>query len=573
MRLGLAARLSWVLALGSALIAGLTGLYLYRSSHDLLLQDAQQELLTSTKVVARRIALAQQDIQRDLLLLARHPASLAALQQAQPGAMDQLATLFEGLMRTQPAYFQIRLISAADHGLERVRVDRDADRLLRIGADDLQEKGYFPYVYDTLKLPAGSTYLSPIVINHEQGSHTGLGRPSAQFATPVTDNQGRALGVIVINLDLNGTFATLANDLPAPFQLYLANQDGDFLIHPDPAQAFGFDRGQRVLMQEEFPATAALVAGTSSETTLEASQGRHAGAPVVAVFLRDDNKSYGDDNALFLGLTEPLATVLARADVLGLTIIRIVAGFGIAGVLLAVLMARVITRPLNALNAAVQQFSTDREATALPVERRDELGQLARSFKGMQDQIRQQFAELERSHQALEHLSRHDALTELPNRRLFMERLEAAVERSKRSGVPLALLFIDLNKFKDINDRLGHDAGDAVLKAVAERLLANTRHIDTVARLGGDEFVVLLENVPDADTVAAIAQKLWTSMQAPVAFGTEALSVGLSIGISLFPQDGSTLDQLISSADTAMYRSKADPKQGIQFAGAPRTQD
>ncbi len=569
MKFGIAARLSWVLALCCSVIAGLTGLYAYRTSHDLLTQSAKNELQASANLISRRITNLRQETSRDLQLLARHPASLAVLQQATPAQMDQLATLFSLLMDAQPGYFQIRLISASEYGLERVRVDRDEHKLVRVAADDLQEKSHFSYVSDTLKLPAGSTYLSRIVINHERGAHAGLNQPTAQLATPVMDAQGKALGIIVIAYDLKAAFATLASDLPPGFQLYLANKDGDFLIHPDPSQTFGFDRGQRVLLQDEFPDARGLVEGKSNEITLEARQAQHADHPILAAFISGRVEIPNDESVLILGLAQPLGEVLARADRLGMTVLTIVGGFGLLGILLALLLARRITRPINSMSAAVQRFSNNQTIGNMPVERQDELGQLARSFVDMQNQITLQISQLQRNSQELEHLARHDALTGLPNRRLFMERLDAALERAKRGNVTLALLFIDLDKFKDINDQLGHDAGDAALQGVATRLLANTRKVDTVARMGGDEFVVLLDNPSNRAQVLAIAQKLCQGMRAPMPYLQHELTVGLSIGISMFPQDGNTADQLMTNADRAMYRVKTHSRNDFKFASEP----
>lgn len=558
MKFGIAARLSWVLALVSSLIAGLTGLYAYRASHDLLVQSAKNELFNSTTVLARRIFYMRQEVSRDLHMLARHPASLAALQQASAAQADLLATLFEMIMHTNPGYFQIRLISAQDNGLERVRVDRDTDRPLRVTGDDLQEKNHYAYVSETLKLPAQSTYLSRIVINDERGAHAGLEQPTAQLATPVMDAAGHSVGVIVINLDLNGTFASLAADLPPSYQLFLANQSGDFLIHPDSTLTFGFDKGQRVLLQDEFPDTRDLVAGKTGQVVLEATEKRYAATPMVAVFMGTNTDIASEESALILGLAQPLAHVLERADQLGLTILQIVGGFGVLGVLLAVLLARLITRPINTMSAAVERFSSTQQLLDLPLDRKDELGQLARSFATLQNQISQQIGELQQSRLELEHLARHDVLTGLPNRRLFMERLEGALERSRRNKQPLALLFIDLDRFKDINDQMGHDAGDAALRSVAQRLQANIRKVDTVARLGGDEFVVLLDNPSHRADVEAIAQKLLDSMHEPISFGSHSIAISLSIGISLYPDDGDSADRLMSIADTAMYRAKSE---------------
>ncbi len=569
MKFGFAARLSWVLALAGCLTAGLTGLYVYRASHDLLVQDAKDELSSTAKMIDQRIDSLHLDIIRDLSLLANHPASHEFLQQEKPGAEDTLATLFELLIVNKPAYLQIRLISANEYGLEKVRVDRDKSGPVRVTGDNLQEKGYFPYVSDTLKMLRGSTYLSPIVINHERGAHAGLNQPTAIFATPVVDADNHTIGVIVINLDLKNAFDSLASDLPRTFRLFLANQQGDFLIHPTSSKTFGFDRGQRILLQDEFPATAALVERKTPEITVISNTGAYADAPMVTVFIQDTDKELSGANTLLLGVGQPMQQVLAKADELGDKILLIICGVGIAGIVLAIALARYVTNPINKLNNTVQNFSVNQDIGALPTQRQDELGQLARNFLVMHNQIKQQFAQLQQSHQEMESLAQHDALTGLPNRRLFLDRLEKAIARARRSSQPLALLFIDLDKFKDINDCFGHEAGDAVLQSVAKRLSAQVRDSDTVARLGGDEFVVLLENIDSCDKVAEVAAKLCNSMHEPLPYANQFLNISMSVGVSLYPQDGETLDQLINNADRAMYQAKADPDQRVHFATLP----
>ncbi|OQW89821.1 MAG: hypothetical protein BWK72_00805 [Rhodoferax ferrireducens] len=569
MRWGLAARFGSVLALVSLLTTGMTGLYAYQISRDLLVQAAKDELMNATQAVARRIQEIRLDISRDLLLLARHPASQALLLQPPSQTArhaDELATLFKLLMTANPGFFQLRLISAADYGLERVRVDRHNDQLLMVQGDELQEKSHYPYVSDTLKLPADSTYLSRIVINHERGAHAGLGQPTAQLASPVVNAQGQAIGVIVINIDLKGNFARLTADLPAEFQLFLANQQGDFLIHPDSSKTFGFDAGRRVLMQDEFPATQALVEGRATQVLLETNDGAHADVPMVAAFISSQVKIANSEAALHLGLAQPRSSVLKRSEALGQTILQIAGALGLLGFALALLLARWITRPINSMSTAVARFSTEQPIVSLPVNRQDEIGQLARSFDQMQQQIRQQFTELQANRQELEHLARMDALTGLPNRRLFMERLDNALERAQRTHNPLAVMFIDMDHFKAINDRWGHDAGDAALQWVANQLLANTRKTDTVARLGGDEFVVLLDSPVAIDQLATIAQKLIDSMREPWFFEGHLCSIELSMGISLYPQDGDTVDALLSSADSAMYRVKSASRNDFGFA-------
>lgn len=159
----------------------------------------------------------------------------------------------------------------------------------------------------------------------------------------------------------------------------------------------------------------------------------------------------------------------------------------------------------------------------------------------------------------------HDPLTGLANRSLFYDRVNKSISRAKRNKASLALMLLDLDRFKNINDSLGHDAGDAYLKHVSQRLLEELRDTDTVARLGGDEFVVVLENVTSADAIESIANKLLKCLAEPVRIQGHEIACTSSIGISVFPNDGDSIDQLLKHADTAMYRAKAAGKNRAQF--------
>jgi diguanylate cyclase (GGDEF)-like protein len=165
---------------------------------------------------------------------------------------------------------------------------------------------------------------------------------------------------------------------------------------------------------------------------------------------------------------------------------------------------------------------------------------------------------LERSHLQgeLRRHAYHDSLTSLPNRLLGQERLETAIRRAKRNGQSVAVLWIDLNKFKQINDVHGHAAGDAVLTRVAERLSRRLRECDTVARMGGDEFMAVLENIPGREQAEEVAEALHDILSSPVPFQDLPLSITASIGISIFPEDGDTADALERNADLAMYEAK-----------------
>lgn len=167
------------------------------------------------------------------------------------------------------------------------------------------------------------------------------------------------------------------------------------------------------------------------------------------------------------------------------------------------------------------------------------------------------------------YLAFYDTLTALPNRFLLAERIEQALLQQKRQGGQVGLMFIDLDDFKQVNDTLGHDVGDALLQEVARRLNACVRRSDTVARFGGDEFIVLLPNLKNYQDAALVAEKIIASLNQPIWVGKNQLSARLSIGIAIAPVDGDSDTALKKAADVAMYRAKAQGKNGYAFYSPP----
>lgn len=172
---------------------------------------------------------------------------------------------------------------------------------------------------------------------------------------------------------------------------------------------------------------------------------------------------------------------------------------------------------------------------------------------------------LKQTQSQLEHLAHHDSLTNLPNRLLFEDRLEHAIAQAKRQGRQLAVLFLDLDRFKNINDSLGHAMGDELLKEVAKRLQNILRDDDTAARLGGDEFTVLVENLDDPSQAAVVASKIQDKFKSPFKIAGRELHVTSSIGISIFPEDGKDVADLTKNADAAMYQAKEQGRNNYRY--------
>lgn len=551
MKWGIALKLGALLASFSVFAAILAGYYTFDSSRDRLQGRAENALLATTQVLTRHLEAGFGTVARDTAFL----AGVVAVDQGQD--LARLAEVFRASLATHPGYLQIRYIGADNHGLERVRVDRRGGALEQAPEADLQEKAHFPFVFEALQLPAGEVYISEFGINHEGNAAADAQElPVFSVASPVVWG-GKARGVVVVRVAASQFLGHFNAGLPAPYGFFLANRWGDFLAHPDPTQTFAFDRGQRSLIQDAFAATAELIAGKARSAVFSQAASEDEEAMVFS-FARMPFGRESEGRFMVVGLSQPLAAVQGEVLVLGRNILQILLVLSAVGVVLAALVSRVVTQPLQAMVQAAQAFSQGRAHGALPVQRKDEVGELARSLQDMVRQISSQLRQLNASRDAMAHLAHHDPLTGLPNRRMFEERLQQALDRSRRSGRPCALLFLDLDEFKAINDTRGHAVGDQVLQAVARAIVGAVRQVDTVARLAGDEFTVLCEQVDSEEAALQIVAKLHASFEPPlhVEVDGQPLDVRASIGMSLFPRDAGDAHTLLASADAAMYRVK-----------------
>jgi diguanylate cyclase (GGDEF)-like protein len=216
--------------------------------------------------------------------------------------------------------------------------------------------------------------------------------------------------------------------------------------------------------------------------------------------------------------------------------------------------------PLPELEQAIKKSESVQRTVQEALEKLTVVNRALESEVRERDMVDHQMAAAIEQEEGARYAALHDVLTGLPNRALFNDRLEHGIAQAKRHGWTLAMMFVDLDQFKRINDTYGHDAGDVVLQTTAQRLKESTRGDDTVSRQGGDEFLYLLTEIHDEKDIAMIAEKVIQTIQVPCNVRIRGLninpSIGASIGISMFPKNGTTADTLIRRADEAMYRAK-----------------
>ncbi|BBB89933.1 MAG TPA: EAL domain-containing protein [Methylomusa anaerophila] len=240
----------------------------------------------------------------------------------------------------------------------------------------------------------------------------------------------------------------------------------------------------------------------------------------------------------------------------------------ILALILGWMLNRIITQPLNNMLIVVEEVAAGNYsglAGYVPVCSQDEIGKLSQGFYKMSHALQKYFSELAEKNQQIYAFAYQDALTGLPNRRQFIDRMEILLREGEAENRGIAVLFIDLDSFKDINDTLGHNTGDGLLIAVAGRLALSLPEADTVARLGGDEFTIIFSHNAARQKVTELAQKILAAFLKPFSVSNNAFYITASIGISMCPHDGNNVDALLRAADTAMYAAKRRGKNNFQY--------
>ncbi|MFP6861781.1 diguanylate cyclase domain-containing protein [Pseudomonas sp.] len=557
MKLSLGNKLTVLLCLFGLLLSGLASYYSLSSSKQILIAAAKRDRLVANQVLGRNLQISLESFANDLKVLSAQSQPVDVLQDAPSSSSEalELARLFTSMLNAHPEYQRIRLIEAKNHGLERINVDRHGIT----ASSALQEKGHFPYVFKTLKLVPGQQFFSEIAPSRLDPDKV----LTLHIASPIWTDDQQVLGLIVLSINVKKLFNRLQRELPDYYQLFLANSQGELLLNPERNKSQTRSQGPSVMIQTQLPELLALLEGQSGNmlSTLPAKREQpNRLAAFTTVSIEAESKH------LLLGLAVPEEHILAASRELDQRLIQIIMALSLITLLLSLWLARNMIRPLNQIGVAIAHFSEDLSLQPLPTERGDELGKLARNIRAMQEKILTQIIELNTNQQELQRMAHNDPLTGLPNRRLFFDRLQHAINNAERNGKLLGLLYVDLDHFKEINDTHGHAAGDEVLDNIAHLLASVTRSGDTVARLGGDEFVILFEEVESRATLLGIAQKLLALLQNRLLIDGKDLQVRASLGISIYPQDGRDAQTLLQNADRAMYSSKRSGRNTITSA-------
>ena len=378
----------------------------------------------------------------------------------------------------------------------------------------MQNKGARYYFTDSIALDRGGIYVSPLDLNVENGQVERPLKPVIRFGMAVFDRQNRKRGVVLLNYLAENMLTRLKQMGPAmDGRLLLVNRKGYWFIGPDPDDEWGFMLPERrdKTLANRFPLFAREAVGRKAGQ-ISNNEGLFSFTSVHPL-CEDQISSAGTDKSKSRGAGQ------VKADQYLWKLISYLDPHSLSAKRYDLLMN------LSLLGAGLFLLS------------------------GVASWLIASAIVRRRAHQIeLFNLAHYDPLTGLPNRSLFFDRLNQAFESGKRHGRRFAVLYIDLDDFKKVNDTLGHGAGDKLLTQAANRMVQTVRKSDTVGRIGGDEFMIVLTEIAGADDAEVVAQKLLTAIAEPYQLGQNKAVVGACIGVCLYPDNGADVDQLIKKS-------------------------
>ena len=511
-----------------AIISGLIAIF-YRSEVKTHLSGLKTQERYSVSFQGRVVVDVFGSIAGDLFFLSQQNELKNYLDTSSPASRMRMAKEYLNMATQKRIYDQIRFLDSS--GMEQVRVNFNGGRPFIVPSADLQLKKKRYYFNDCFSLHENDVFVSPFDLNIEKGKVERPLKPVIRIGTPVFDAQKKKQGILLLNfLGQHLLDKVLETEHWSEGDTMLINANGYWLLNPKPELEWGFmfPDGKEKTFARHHP--------HMWQQILKEKEGQHLNKkglftyttiyPLKAGFKSSSGSARVHGNS---------KTAMEHDEYYW--------------ILLSFIPAQKITEYTE--NILVKFFSFGAGLFVVVAS-----GSWVLAFAITKKRIYQ-------AH--LKSMALFDSLTELPNRTLFFDRLTMILEESRRYDNIFSLLYIDLDGFKNVNDSLGHEAGDELLVVVAEQLRTLCRKSDTAARLGGDEFAVILPQLRSSEGAKKVARKIISSLSEPVQLAAGTVVVGASIGIAIFPGDGNEAEELLRQADTAMYKAKNSGKNTFRF--------
>jgi diguanylate cyclase (GGDEF)-like protein len=549
-----------MLMLGMLVMAGATAALMFTTANGLFVGQAHAELDRQNQAVASEINNLTDRAAASLLIARQNPSFdrfYGADAPSESSRQDALADIQRTILYLQRVFAIDEICVIRANGVEDARCVQGT----LAGVNDLSsDEADNPFFAPTLALEDGEVYRST-----EPYMSPDTDRWVVAHATPIILADGRRVGLLHFEIPLDWFAVKVMDRTLTGAYSFLLDREGHLLVHPQLGGASEVERPRPGAVNDEthaFPHSTAW--GSSDFRTMAAEMLSRGGGTT----------SYADAVDTYEVVYQPVfaghwivATVLphttiyhSAARLIRDTLVIVVPLLTLALVLMVWYGTRLLT-PLRTLARALHAIGAGQLQT-LGITGNDEIGELGRAFDHMAGELQASLQKRVEVEAALQHQALHDALTELPNRAWLQDLLEGRIAAGEHDGRAWALLLLDLDRFKEVNDTLGHEVGDQLLQEIARRLQSELRTCDAVARLGGDEFAVLLG---DADMLTAprVVTRLIEVLEAPMQLKGQQVSVGASIGIALHPDHGHDVPTLLRRADMAMYVAK---RSGSGFA-------
>lgn len=506
--------------------------FIFIGSYHLYITEIEQTIENIKKEEINQLNLEKRSIEHtlssaldDLEILARQNELIEYISGNNDDVHEFFAKEYQTFIQEKDAYAQIRFLDVK--GMERIRVELKDESVEIIPTNLLQDKSNRPYFSEALKLDPGQIYISHLDLNIENGKVEKPFKPMIRFSRPIYVNQNKVAGVIVINYLGDGIIDFVSKVDGSTFaSTYLLNNSG-YWLYSDVVEnnwAFMFPEAKEVSFRQSFPEL--------WNQMNELKNGEIDNSDQWTAFVTVDplgNRYNRCMNSSYIKSHK--CHYAPKASRRSWKLVAMVTRDNISEIEESMLAEYIVISGLLCL------------VMLLP------------SVLIGHGRVKQREYDVK-----LLHMAHYDKLTNLPNRALFYDRLEQGINLADRTGKTIGLLYIDLDGFKTINDTIGHDAGDIVLQAAAERLGRCIRASDTASRIGGDEFAVMLSELEDPSASEVVAQRIIDALSEPLLISGQSCKVGASIGISYYPQGAAELNELIVCADKAMYQSKESGK-------------
>ncbi|MCW9024582.1 MAG: sensor domain-containing diguanylate cyclase [Gammaproteobacteria bacterium] len=440
--------------------------------------------------------------------------------------LKKLENDFKNVLKIKESYRQIRFLDAS--GMERIRIEYQNGNIISVPPGKLQNKAHRYYFKESIKLNKGNIYVSPIDLNMEHKIIEIPYRPVIRISTPVFNNQNIIQGVLIIKINATDFLKVLdsANE-SLEGNLNMLDESGYWIYGKPEELLWGsiIKKNSKERFQTYYPDAWEEISHT------------HSGG----IYKKDFSMAFEEVEYVSMNILDAhLENHEAREHQHQWPRWKLVSIIPNTVTALRMESIRYLMIALYIIVVILAGFGTVFITQAM---------------------LNKQIAENQ-----VKHLAFYDPLTGLTNRRLFYEKLELEISHARREKNMLALLYMDLDNFKPINDELGHEAGDTVLQVLAKRFIKCLRDSDTISRIGGDEFTVILPRLKNKDEIESIANRIIESVNHPFVFNNKEYTLGISIGISLLSDDDHIMDDLINRADKAMYKVKHSTRNSYHFA-------